>query len=74
MTGKPLQNRFSVVGILGGGQLAQMLSQAAYPLGITTKVLVNNQQDVLPGLAVDSRQMAAKTGDEIGGNSHRCVP
>jgi 5-(carboxyamino)imidazole ribonucleotide synthase len=45
------QNRFPVAGILGGGQLAQMLSQAAQPIGITTNVLVRNMLDVLPSLS-----------------------
>jgi len=45
------QNRFPLVGILGGGQLAQMLSQAAHPLGISTKVLVRNKLDAITGLS-----------------------
>jgi len=39
-----------VLGILGGGQLAKMLSHAAHPLGFTTRVMVHNVSDALPGL------------------------
>lgn len=38
------------IGILGGGQLAQMLEQAARPLGIDIRVLVKNSDEALPGL------------------------
>lgn len=40
-----------VLGILGGGQLALMLSHASAALGITTKLLVQKPADALPGLA-----------------------
>jgi 5-(carboxyamino)imidazole ribonucleotide synthase len=42
--------RFPVVGILGAGQLAQMLAQAAWPLGLSVKVLVSHRDQALPGL------------------------
>lgn len=38
------------IGILGGGQLAQMLAQAAWPLGLHVSVLVKRRSDALPGL------------------------
>lgn len=42
--------RSPIVGVLGGGQLAQMLSQAATPLGITINILAPDLALVLPGL------------------------
>ena len=44
------RDRFPVVGVLGGGQLAQMLAQAAGPLGIAVRVLVKEPDHALPGL------------------------
>jgi len=43
-------NKMPVLGILGGGQLAKMLSQAAHPMGIATKVMVDKRSNALPGL------------------------
>lgn len=45
-----MSRHLPVIGILGGGQLAKMLSQAAVPLGITVKSLVHKRSDALPGL------------------------
>jgi len=63
------------VGILGGGQLAQMLAQAARPLGIDIRVLVKNKDEALPGLEgcltvgspddPDTAAAFAKTADVI---------
>lgn len=51
MNGKIAQmNRAPRVGILGGGQLAQMLAQAAWPMGVEVRVLIKNREDALPGL------------------------
>lgn len=46
---KPFQ-----LGILGGGQLAQMLALSAIPLGIKTRVLVKRLTDALPGVSGDA--------------------
>jgi len=43
--------KMPVIGILGGGQLAKMLSQAATPLGFAAKIMVQKLPDALPGLA-----------------------
>ena len=39
------------IGILGGGQLAQMLTQAADAMGLTVSVMVKRSSDALPSLA-----------------------
>lgn len=39
------------IGILGGGQLAQMLAGAAENAGVKVRVLVRDRADALPGLA-----------------------
>jgi len=39
------------IGILGGGQLAQMLTQSAESLGVRVSVLVKRSTDALPSLA-----------------------
>lgn len=39
-----------MIGILGGGQLAQMLTEAARNLPVKMRVLVNRREDALPGL------------------------
>ncbi len=44
-------NEIKHIGILGGGQLAQMVTQAAEPLGIRVSVLVKRSTDALPSLA-----------------------
>lgn len=45
-----MKNHLPVVGILGGGQLAKMLAQAACNIGVTTQVLVQKAGDELPCL------------------------
>lgn len=46
-----MSKTFPLVGILGGGQLAKMLAQAAWSLGLSVKVLVQKTSDALPGLS-----------------------
>ena len=41
----------STIGILGGGQLALMLAEAAATLNVRVRVLVGHPSDALPGLA-----------------------
>jgi len=46
-----LNNNFPVIGILGGGQLAKMISTSAYALGVNVNVLVKKKPDALPALS-----------------------
>src|SRR5262245_10834278 len=50
------------LGILGGGQLARMLLEAAYALGISPLVLAPNEDD--PAAAISNRVRLGKTDDE----------
>ena len=46
-------DNFLQLGILGGGQLAQMITQAALPIGVMSRSMVKRWTDALPGLGGD---------------------
>ncbi len=62
---QPARERPQVVGIVGGGQLARMLAEAASPLGIRVKVLAGDADEGAPEIVTDVVRGSADDRDAL---------